>query len=755
MLARACRLIIFVTLVIFIVSRDQHPKTFERDAEAATRWREHAMRDEYGRVPVNARVEALRDLESNLKYWQERRSTQAPEWIARGPFDRGGRARALVVHPKDSNILWAAAGSGGLWKSEDAGESWRPIADKLGLPAGTLVMDPRNPQTLYFGTGERFHSGGPGAGIYVTRDGGLSWKLLPGTKQWRYVPAIVISPGNSNIILAGVADPDSSPISGVYRSTDAGLSWTKVINGNYLTPSSIAFQPSSSTRVLLAIREGFFPSGESRIMVSDDAGISWRRAGGVGTMQFTRYQIAYSKSNPQIAYAISREGTFRSDDGGASFVSRSSGLNFGLVSYTGMLWVSPTDPDVLLGGGVRIARSRDGGLNWEVLDYFDENKRDIGHVDFQAAVEDSDFNGGSNRRVYLLNDGGIDRIDDVLAKPLGPRHATSLDHGMQTTEHYAVAGRISDGLLLGAAQDRGIIEAQIGSTQSGIENIGDGACAIIDPSTDRYLYGCGQSLWIARLTPNGPVGLANDLPDSTSVEIRANFIAPVLLDPNKPSRMLAAGASLWRCENIRNSTEEFGHRAIWSAIKPPILKAFPQDDSYLISAVAVATGDSNDIWVAHNNGQLYHTKNGLASTPTWQAIDNNDDHNPLPNRYPNRVLVDRSKRSRVFVAFGGFTADNLWRSDDGGAHWRSASGHGASVLPKAPLWSMVQHPEERNTFIVGSEVGVFITKDAGQSWAAIRAPFNSAAQDITFLQGSSTLLVGTYGRGLWTVDLSQ
>ncbi|MCI0443453.1 hypothetical protein L0152_09580, partial [bacterium] len=602
MLYRTCRGIIFITLVIFIVSHDWRPESFELDEDAAaTRWRERAMRDEHGRIPVNARVEALRELESNLKYWQEQKSIQAPVWIAQGPFDRGGRARALVVHPKDPNILWAAAGSGGLWKSEDAGESWRPIADKLGLPAGTLVIDPRNPQILYFGTGERFHSGGPGAGMYVTHDGGSSWKLLSATKQWRYVPALAISAASSNIILAGVADPDSSPLSGVYRSTDAGHSWTKVMDGDHLTPSAILFQPRSSTRVLLAIREGFFPSGEARIMVSDDAGISWRRAGGVGTTQFTRYQIAYSKSNPQIAYAISREGTFRSDDGGASFVNRSAGLSFGLASWTGMLWISPTDPNVLLGGGVSLARSRDGGVSWDVINYFDEKKRDIGHLDFQAAVEDSNFNGSSNRRVYLLNDGGIDRIDDVLAKPLGPPHATSLDQGMQTTEHYAVAGRASDGLLLGAAQDRGIIQIQIGSTRSSIENIGDGACAIIDPIDGRYIYGCAQFLWIVRFTANGPVGLANDLPDAVSDEIRANFIAPVLLDPNKSSRMLGGGASLWRSENVRNSTEEFGNRTKWVAIKPPILKAFPQDDSYLISAIAVATGDSNDIWVAHNN----------------------------------------------------------------------------------------------------------------------------------------------------------
>ena len=107
----------------------------------------------------------------------------------------------------------------------------------------------------------------------------------------------------------------------------------------------------------------------------------------------------------------------------------------------------------------------------------------------------------------------------------------------------------------------------------------------------------------------------------------------------------------------------------------------------------------------------------------------------------------------MFIAFGGFTADNLWRSDDGGNSWHPATGHGASALPKAPLWSLAQHPQKPNTIVAGSEVGVYISNDAGQSWAAVRAPFPAAAQDVAFLQVSTTLLVGTYGRGLWTIEL--
>jgi photosystem II stability/assembly factor-like uncharacterized protein len=727
-----------------------------QDSDAANRWRLRVMRDEHGKLTANGRVKALRQFEANLSFWPARLSTSALLWTPQGPIDRGGRARDLVVDPNDPELLLAATGSGGVWKSEDGGTTWRPVTDKLGLPSGSLVINPRNSNTLYYGTGERFHVGGPGAGIYVSHDEGESWKLLTSTRRWRYIPAIAISPIDSNMLLAAVADPDFPDRSGVYRSVDAGKRWTRVVEGNLLTPSQILFQPNRGTRVLLAVREGIFPNGESRIMVSDDAGVTWRRSTGVGTMAFTRYIIAYAPSQPQIAFAVSTEGTFRSNDGGVSFTKRPTPMSLGLVSWAGMLWVSPSDPNLLLAGGVSLSRSRDGGSTWQMVNYSDEKARDVGHVDNQAAVSDSSFGHSGNHRVYILNDGGIDRLDDVQATTLRPKGAESLDHGMQTTEIFAVAGNSRSGLILGAAQDRGIVHINIDSSKSSIDTVGDGVCAIIDPSKPGYQYGCGQFLYVVRIQSDGLINLTDSLPDTNPQGIpRANFNAPVLLDPNSPKRMLAGGASLWRSENVRNATSNAGHQAKWIAIKPPLLPAFGGDDGYLISAVAIAYGNSNDIWVAHNNGELFHTRNGLAREPDWEAADDNEMLDPLPNRWPTRILIDASNTRRVYVAFGGFASGNLWVTDNGGMNWHKASGAGKTALPSAPIWSMAQHPQEPNTLIVGTEVGVYVTRNSGRTWQAIRAPFTIAAQDVSFLQGSNTLIVGTFGRGLWTIDLNN
>jgi len=161
------------------------PPTQNVQMPEATRWRLDGMRDESGSIAEDGRLQALEQLERNVRFWRMQKTSAAKNvtWIPRGPVDRSGRMRALVIHPDDPNIIWAAAGSGGVWKSEDSGATWRPLTDKLGLPAGCLVMDPKDSNVLYFGTGERFHSGGPGAGIFISRNGGESWKRLAGTKH--------------------------------------------------------------------------------------------------------------------------------------------------------------------------------------------------------------------------------------------------------------------------------------------------------------------------------------------------------------------------------------------------------------------------------------------------------------------------------------------------------------------------------------------------------------------------------------------
>lgn len=136
------------------------------------RWRELGLRDERGRLPADGRLKALRDREIHLSRWSKK-STNLPtasHWTPQGPFTRGGRAVAMVIHPEDPRILWAATGSGGVWRTGDRGKHWRPLTDHLGYSSGCLVLDPEDPALLYWGSGQYFHNGGEGDGVFVSRD---------------------------------------------------------------------------------------------------------------------------------------------------------------------------------------------------------------------------------------------------------------------------------------------------------------------------------------------------------------------------------------------------------------------------------------------------------------------------------------------------------------------------------------------------------------------------------------------------------
>ena len=156
---------------------------------------------------------------------------------------------------------------------------------------------------------------------------------------------------------------------------------------------------------------------------------------------------------------------------------------------------------------------------------------------------------------------------------------------------------------------------------------------------------------------------------------KANFVAPLLLDPNNPLRLLAGGNSLWL------STDPRADEPDWRAIKPPSTGIYlGAAGTNYINAIGVADGSSDHIWVGHNNGELYRTTNGTATTPVWTAM------NGLPNRAVTSIYVDRDDRDRIFATYAGFAAGNPYTSTDGGASWSNAI-----AAAQLPVRAVLQH----------------------------------------------------------------
>ena len=173
-----------------------------------------------------------------------------------------------------------------------------------------------------------------------------------------------------------------------------------------------------------------------------------------------------------------------------------------------------------------------------------------------------------------------------------------------------------------------------------------------------------------------------------------------------------------------------------------------------ISAIAVAPGDSDIVWVGKNNGELWKTSNGKSASPTWTAVDDNYSLNPLPNRYVTRIVIDRWDHNKVYVCLGGFKPDNVQVTTDGGKTFRDATGTAPSGLPDVPVRGLAEHPYIPGWLYAATEVGVFASEDGGKSWSTTNeGPANVCVDEVVFLHHSTTLLAATHGRGLFTARI--
>jgi photosystem II stability/assembly factor-like uncharacterized protein len=712
---------------------------------AAAEWRIMRYLDERGQIPPRAWLTALQARQRTVAAsgMVTMAGGVAPDaWVERGPNNVAGRSVSLVIDPRNPQRLIAGAVTGGLWVSTNGGATWSLVDDWWhNLSVGALTMDPANPDTLYVGTGEGFYSlAHPlrsfshfvrGAGVLKSTDGGRTWTLLPGTIDWRAVTRIAVSPLDSRLVLV------TRRPGGIARSTDGGQTWTDVAPAD--TSFQVAFDPNDGTKAIAHLAPASVQTHQ--VVTSIDAGLTWQpAASGLNavTGENSRIELCYARSAPGVVYAsVGGSGTvWRSADGGRNWVQRGSGT--GTSYYYNTLWVDPTNESVLVVGALVVSRSSDGGQSFSQISNGYIMTVDP-HSDVHAVVNDPGYDGGANRRVYVCTDGGLHVADDILAAAQGAGWR-DLDVGMRSTQFYGAAGHMTGDVVVGGTQDNGTLRVRGASQTANLTFGGDGGQVQIDPTNANYVYGEYQFLGVHRSTNGGTSStqITSGLSDNGS-STNANFIAPLRLDPNDPQRLYAGGARLWRTTSARGTVT-------WTSIKATV--------GSLISSIAITPGAADRIYVGHNDGRLYRTLNGTAAAPTWLALDDNGASNPLPNRVVTRLVVDPGNTATVYATFGGFAADNLWRSTDSGVTWQRVAGTAPLALPPAPVYGMAVHPDDGNVLYAATEVGLFTSDDGGAHWSASnQGPANVVCEEVTFMHGSRRLVLATLGRGLWTADV--
>ena len=222
---------------------------------------------------------------------------------------------------------------------------------------------------------------------------------------------------------------------------------------------------------------------------------------------------------------------------------------------------------------------------------------------------------------------------------------------------------------------------------------------------------------------------------------KALFIAPFILDPNNANRILGGGLSLWRTNNAKApNTNNTG--PVWATIKAGIGKA--------ISAIAVAPGNSDVVWVGYEDGQVHRSANGTQASPVWQRIDHAGATPLTPARYCTRLTIDPQVPSTVYATFGGYTRGNVWKTTDDGATWANIG----NALPEAPVRSLVVHPGRSTALYLGTEVGLFASDDGGATWSPTNeGPTNCSVDELFWMK--EILVCATHGRGMFSIDLTN
>jgi hypothetical protein len=717
----------------------------DHPAEAAL-FRLIQTQDEHGEIPPDAIGKALSQVENMPRvklvpggdYFNNSLNLAPIDWTWLGPGNIGGRVRSIVIHPTEPDRMWAGAVSGGIWYSNNAGVSWSPVDDfMINLAVSTLIMHPTDSNILFAGTGEGFYNidSVRGAGVFKSLDGGLTWTQIPSTatSNWYWVNRLAISPDGS-ILLAATR-------SGIWRSTNGGDSWTNVNSDSYV--KDIDFHPTDSDEAIAA-------SAFCKAYYSANGGETWSSATGLPTCTadsdwLSRVEVAYVPGNGDIVYAsINRNSgeIWSSTTGGQSYSLTSTGYNY-LGSqgwYDNIIWVDPTNPNLLVVGGIDLWRSTDAGLTLAKISEWWYAPLSA-HADHHAIVTHPNFNGSTNKTVIFGNDGGVYKTDDIYTVKTGILNNgwIELNNQLGITQFYGAAGNNISGVIVGGTQDNGTLR-YAGNTEGWTAMYGgDGGFCASDPLDPNYFYGEYVYLMIHRSKNGGLTSsyIYSGITDAGNGST-ANFIAPFILDPNNPTTMLAGGVNLWRSTNVNASLPT------WAPIKPSI--------GSNISAIAIASGNSAIIWVGHNDGSVYRTVNGTVSNPTWIRVDTNTPY--LPDRYVHRMTIDSQNPEKVYVTFGGFSVDNVYRTTNNGANWVDLTGFGSTGLPDVHVRSLVIHPGDSNKLFVGTEIGIFSSIDGGANWAIPQdGPANVSVDELFWM--SQTLVAATHGRGIYLIDLSR
>jgi photosystem II stability/assembly factor-like uncharacterized protein len=693
-----------------------------------------------------------------------------------GPALMSGRIADVAIDPARPSTWYVAVGSGGVWKTVNAGTTWTPLFDEQpSYSIGCVTLDPQDPSVVWVGTGEDVGGRhvGFGDGVYRSRDAGATWENL-GLRDSQHVARILVHPKKPDVVWVAAQGPlwSKGGDRGLFKTTDGGKTWTKVLGaGEWTGVTDVVMDPRNPDVLYAATWQrhrtvaAYMGGGpESGIHRSTDGGNTWEKLKkGLPEGPLGKIGLAISPQRPDVVYAAIETnrrtgGVYRSTDRGASWEKRSEAVAGATgPHYYQELYASPHAEGRIYLVDVRMQVSDDGGKTFRRM-----NERDK-HSDNHALAfrkDDPDY-------LLVGTDGGLYETFD-LAKTW--RYVANLP----VTQFYKVA--VDDAQpfynVYGGTQDN---STQGGPSRTdsvnGIRNadwfitvFADGHQPATEPGNPDILYSEWQQGNLVRVdrTTGGRVHIQPQ-PEPGDPAERFNWDAPILVSPHSPQRLYYASQRVWRSDDRgdrwrpvspdltrdqdRMTLPLMGRRWSWDAPWDMVAMS-----SYgTITSLAESPKQEGLLYAGTDDGILQVSEDGGTS---WRRLEVGSMPGVPATAFVNDVKADLFDAATVYVALDDHKSGDfrpyLLKSADRGRTWRSIAGD----LPDRHLvWRVVQDHVKPGLLFAGTEFGIFFTTDGGSRWTKLGGgvptiPF----RDLAIQRRENDLVGASFGRGFYVLD---